>query len=357
MTTLTHYFRLATARQASDIYFGVGAPPTLRVNGALVQLVEFLPLSPEAVAELMQEVWSPDQAEALQAGQDLVGMQVMEGGGRLRVLCCRGTLGYGLACRVLPDDIPTLASLRLPRVLQRIVAGEPGLVLVIGPAASGKTTTLAALVDHLNQHYPRSILTLEQPVEFIHRGKRSLIRQTLVPDTCGAEPLLTPEILKGLDVLVLDGLSGKRTMSLGLTAASRGGLVLAALEAHGGTAETLYACLEYIPKEERLFWRALLASHLRAVIWQHLLPGTEAAGRRPVVEVLINDRVISGFLGQPGAMQLIRPTMAAGRAKGMQTMRQALLAMAQEAEVSPDGIATLAQAMVPHYLHPVAEPF
>jgi twitching motility protein PilT len=254
--------------------------------------------------------------------------------------------------------VPAFGTLGLPNVLKRIVTAKRGLVLVIGPAGSGKTTTLAALIDYINSRFRKSIVTIEQPVEFVHRNKLSIIEQIECEDR-GMRPseLGHPGIAEAADVIMVDGLINSASLSLGLGAAARGALALVAVESNGGAAEVLKRIVDAFPAAERQNQRRLLAQTLRGAVWQHLLPLKGPAGYRPAVEVLVNDPVISGLIDRSGALHLVRPTMAAGRARGMQTMHQALETLRQESGVEEDVIAAFENTMLAYYVYSAAKAF
>ena len=192
----------------------------------------------------------------------------------------------------------------------------------------------------------------------MHTNNQSYIEQ-IQPHDDGIrfDKLWHRGFLQTADVIVLDGLQNSETVSLGLLAAAEGLLVLAALESNGGVAEVLKNIFDVCPLAERENQRRLLARTLRGAIWQHLFPLKNSPGFKPAIEVLINDRVISHLISQPGDLHLVRPTMAAGRVKGMQTMHQALETLKQKSLVQEEIIASFEDTMLAYYIYPVKEAF
>ncbi len=358
MVTIKEYFQAAQEKKASDIYFSAGSCPWLKINGELHPLKTRPVLGKADIEGLAREVLSPKKLPDFKAGQDVIGACTIQGLGRLRVTLSQARDGLAMACRLIPLEVPDFETLGLPPVLKRMVLAGGGLILVIGGAGSGKTTTLASLVHHINNSSQKTIVTIEQPVEFVHTNNRSFIEQ-IQPHETGIrfDKFWHSGFLKTADVIVLDGLAPSETISLGLSAAEEGLLVLAAFESNGGVAEVLKVILDACPLAERENQRRLMARTLRAAIWQHLFPLKSTSGFKPAVEVLINDRVISHLISQVGDLHLVRPTMAAGKARGMQTMNQALEILRQECLVQEEIVASFEEAMLAYYVYPVKMAF
>ncbi len=358
MVTMSEYFQVAQEKQASDIYFSVGSCPWLKIDDELHPLNTHPVLSKPEIEGLAREVLAPEQLQNFEARKDMIDACTIQGQGRLRVILSKGRGGLAMACRLIPLEVPKFETLGLPHILKRLVSAGSGLILVIGSAGSGKTTTLASLVNHINNSSQKSIVTIEQPVEFLHTNNRSYIEQIQPHDTgIRFDKLWHAGFLKTADVIVIDGLQKCETVSLGLSAAAKGLLVLAALESNGGVAEVLKNIFDACPFAERENQRRLLARTLRGAIWQHLFPLKGHPGFKPAVEILINDRVISHMISQPGNLHLVRPTMAAGRIKGMQTMHQALETLRQESLVKEKFISSFEDSMLAYYVYPVKEAF
>ncbi|NQU16057.1 MAG: Flp pilus assembly complex ATPase component TadA [Desulfobacteraceae bacterium] len=358
MVTIKEYFQAAEKQKASDLYLSVGSHPWLRIRGEWHPLKSYPVLGEAEMQALVREVFAPKQLQDFQAHQDLIGAHTIQGLGRLRIILSQGRDGQAMACRLIPLDVPAFEGLGLPATLKRMVSGSSGLVLVIGSAGSGKTTTLASLVNHINNNFHKSILTIEQPIEFVHTNNRSYIEQIQHDDIgMGLDGFRHTGLLETADVMVLDGVQNRESISLGLSAAEKGLLVLAALESNGGVAEALKGILDAYPLAERERKRHLLAQTLRGAVWQHLFPVEGKPYCQPAVEILINDRVISGLISQRGDLHLVRPTMAAGRIKGMQTMHQALEILKQKSLVQEDEILSFENEMLAYYVYPVEMAF
>ena len=358
MVTIQEYFKAAQEKSASDVYLSVGSHPWLKIGSRLQSLTAYPVVGKAQMQALVQEVFSANQLQKFEVRPDLTGTYTIKGQGRLRVILAQGRNGLTMACRLIPPAVPAFETLGLPDALKRLVNAKRGLVLVIGPAGSGKTTTLAALIDYINTHFRKSIVTIEQPPEFVHKNKLSFIEQIDCDEgRLRPEELEHSSILKATDVIMVDGLKNSDSISLGLCAAARGTLALVAVESNGGAAEMLKRILDGFPATERENQRRLLARMLRGAVWQHLLPLKDSAGYRPAVEVLVNDPVISSLISRSGALHLVRPTMAAGRAKGMQTMHQALETLKQESVVDEDVIATFENTMLANYVYPATRAF
>ena len=354
MVTMPEYFQIAQEKKASDIYFNVGSCPWLRINGELHPLNTHPVLMGAEIEELARTVLSPEQLQNFEARQDIISACTIQGLGRLRVILSKGRGGLSMACRLIPLEIPGFETLGLPPILKRLVSAGSGLILVIGGAGSGKTSTLASLINHINNNSQKSIITIEQPVEFLHTNIQSYIEQ-IQPHDAGVrfDKLWHSGFLKTADVLAIDGLQKSATVSLGLSAAAKGLLVLATLESNGGVAEVLKNIFDACPIAERENQRRLLARILRGAIWQHLFPLKSTRGFKPAVEVLINDSAISHLISQTGDLHLVRPTIAAGRVKGMQTMHQALETLRQESLVKEEIITSFEDIMLTYYVYPV----
>jgi twitching motility protein PilT len=358
MVKIKEYFQVAQKKNASDIYFNAGSRPWLKINGELHPLKAHPVLSEAEIEGLAREVLAPKKLPDFKAHQDMIGAYTIQGLGRLRIILSKGRNGLAMSCRLIPLEVPNFDTLGLPPILKRMVSAGSGLILVIGSAGSGKTTTIASLINHINNSSQKSIVTIEQPVEFVHTNNRSYIEQ-IQPHDAGIrfDKLWHAGFLQTADVIVLDGLQNSETVSLGLSAAAEGLLVLAALESNGGVTEALKNIFDACPLAGRENQRRLLARTLRGAIWQHLFPFEDKQGCQPAVEILINDRVISGLISQRGDLHLVRPTMAAGRVKGMQTMHQALEALKQKSLVQEEKITSFEDAMLAYYIYPVKEAF
>ena len=358
MVTIKEYFQVAQKKKASDIYFSVGSCPWLKINGELHPLNTHPVLNAAGIEGLARETLTPEQLQNREAHQDIISAYTIQGLGRLRIILSEGQGGLSMACRLIPLEVPEFETLGLPPTLKRMVSAGSGLILVIGNSGSGKTTTLASLINHINNSSQKSIVTIEQPVEFVHTNNRSYIEQIQPHDAdVRFDKLWHAGFLKTADVIVIDGLENSETVSLGLTAAAKGLLVLASLESNGGVAEVLKNVFDICSHAERENQRRLLARTLNGAVWQHLFPLKNSPGFKPAVEVLINDRVISRLISQPGNLHLLRPTMAAGSVKGMQTMHQALETLRQESLVKEEIIASFEDAMLTYYIYPVKEAF
>ncbi|OQY51292.1 MAG: hypothetical protein B6240_00060 [Desulfobacteraceae bacterium 4572_87] len=352
MTHIKEYFRVAQQKKATDIYFSVGSPPFLKIKGGLHPLKPHPALSKTEIDALAREILSPGNLSVFESRREVIDARTIDGLGRLRIVFSDEHKGPCMACRLIPLKIPELDNLGLPPVLKHMVSGDGGLILVIGRAGSGKTTTLAALINHINHHFQKSILTLEQPVEFIHTNQQSYIEQIPLcsPDVL-LEKYLSNAFMQTADVLVMDALQPEETIPAALSAASNGLLVLVSVASNGGVAEVLKRIMDAFPAGVRNNQRHLLAGVLRGAIWQHLFPLKDSRKLTPAVEILINDPVMARLISRAGELHLLRPTMAAGRFNGNQTMHQALNTLKGKASVPEDIINDFQRAMLTHYVY------
>ena len=358
MATIKEYFRTAEREKATDIYFNVGTPPFLKINGGLHPLKAHPDLSKKKIEGLARQLLSPESLSEYESRREVIGACTINGVGRLRIVLSDGRGGPCMACRLVPLNIPEFDTLGLPSILAQLISAGTGLILVMGSAGSGKTTTLASLIQHINNTSEKVILTIESPTEYVQPHNQSVI-ETIRPGENGM--LLEKNAYNGLletaDIMVIDSLPLEETISPALTAAAEGLLVLAALETNGGVAEVLARIINSAPATKKGYRRSLLARTLRGAIWQRLLPLKDGSGSTPAVEVLINDPVISRLMSQEGNLHLLRPTMAAGRYKGMQTMHQALETLKQQSIVQEDIMAAFANEILKYYVSPVKGSF
>jgi len=347
----------ARERRATDLYLAPGRPPGIRVRGALRFLDEEAPVTRQELESLVERLGCGG-ASAPPGGQTTV---VSPGPGHgttpFRLSVSAGLGGPFLAARILPPRIPPLDGLELPAVLERVCSLEQGLVLIIGCAGSGKTTTLASLLDQINRTRSRQVFTLENPVEFRHASQRSRFTQTAWRGRSEtARTLASPAFLKRNDLVVLDGLPRADTLSLALETAVRGPLVLASLASGGGVPEALGGLIEGHPVSRRDEARRRLAAALKLALWQHLLPRGDDAGCVPACELLINDPVTAALIRRPNRLHLLRPAMAAARPYGMQTMRQALADLRQRRQVREEDLRTFEESICSPSVLPVRSP-
>ncbi len=358
MGTITEYFQTAQREMATDIYFSVGSPPLLKITGNLKPIAEEKILTKAKIEALLNGMLSPEKISEFRSRGELISTHAIDGLGRLRMAVTKGRDGPLLACRLIPLSVPHFDSLGLPHLLKEMLAFGSGLILVMGPSKSGKTTTLASLVQHLNKTSEKTVVTIEMPVEYEHPNDKSFI-ENFQPAETGR--LLNKNtfgsFLKTVDVMVIDGLPLEETIPPALTAAAEGLLVLAALETNGGIAEILARIIQNCSSKVREYRRMLLARVLKAAIWQHLLPAKNSSQFVPLFEFLLNDPVTASLISQKDKLHLLRPTMAAGKRRGMQTMHQAIEILKRQALVDHDVIDAFEHELLRYYVSPLKANF
>ena len=330
---LESLLRAALALQASDVHLSAGMPPLVRVNGAL-QPLEPAALGNAPIRAMIDSVLPESQRRQFAEGAACDFAFSIPGLGRYRANAYRQQRGVALALRPIPDVVPTLAAIGAPEILASLTAHDHGLVLIVGPTGSGKTTTLAAMVDNVNRTAAKHVLTIEDPVEFIYTPDRSLISQREVGrDTPSFADAMKAALREDPDVILLGEMRDLETIRLALTAAETGHLVLATL--HTATAaQAVERIVDVFPGSERDLARTLLADVMRAVVAQQLLPRKGGEGRVAAHEVLVGTPAVRNLIREQKGAQLLS-VMQTGQQQGMQTMAQSLERLARAGLIQP----------------------
>jgi twitching motility protein PilT len=311
------------ARNASDLHVTVGTPPAMRVHGALERYQDVPDLSPEDTHQMLYRILSTEQQKLLEINRQIDFAHSIPGLARFRVnvFFQRGTLGA--AFRLIPADIKTLEELGLPTVLHALTEKPRGLVLVTGPTGSGKSTTLAALIDEINRKRSEHILTIEDPVEFVHRHKRCIVNQREIgPDATSFAEALRAALREDPDVILLGEMRDLETISTAITAAETGHLVFATLHTQSAPS-TVDRIIDAFPAAQQEQVRVQLAVTLQGICTQALLPTPGGTGRVPALEILFPDDAVRNLIRQ-GKVEQVYSVMQTGTSKGMQTMEQSL---------------------------------
>jgi twitching motility protein PilT len=319
--------------RGSDLYVKVGTPPHVRIDGRLhpapfpaVELLES--------EKLAEEIVPPGRSRELEEHGELDYALSVSGVGRFRVHLYRQRGSLAIVFRRVIPGIPSWERLGLPPIVEKL-AGEPhGLILVTGPAGSGKTTTVNALIDHVNEHRAAHIITIEDPVEYLHTDKQSIISQREVgTDTHDPAAALRRALRQGPDVLAISDLTDLDTVQAVLSAASTGHLVIATLPTQNAT-ETITRLIDFYPPFQHKQARHLVATSLRAVICQRLLERADGKGRIAAVEVLVNTPKVYDCVMDAERQSALERILAEGEYHGMQTFDQALFALFKDGMVS-----------------------
>ena len=339
--------RLATRMEASDIHLRVGSLPILRINGELVPQTAYGALTPEDIERLYMQVTDVDQRERFDETMELDLAYGLGGVGRFRINVAKQRGTITMVMRRLSLDIPSLEALGLPDVCKELVMKPRGLVLVTGPTGSGKSTTLASMLDYLNEREARRVITIEDPIEYLFRDKHCFITQReLGGDTLSFASALTHTLRQDPDVILVGEMRDLETISAAITAAETGHLVLSTLHT-AGAAYTVDRIIDVFPPHQQQQIRVQVANILQGVFSQTLLPTIDGRGRVPAIEVMIASPAVRNLIRE-GKTHQLSGVMETSQQLGMQTLDQALLEVYQRGVVALDEI--MAKAVNPEHL-------
>src|SRR6266536_3137266 len=308
---------------ASDLHITVGSPPAVRVRGKLEALVGADPLDAETTQALLYRILSTEQQKRLELDKQIDLAHDVPGAARFRVNVYFQRESLGAALRQIPQDIKSLEELGLPASLLELTTKPRGLVLVTGPTGSGKSTTLAAMIDEINRTRSEHILTIEDPVEFVHEHKRCIVNQREIGvDATGFGQALRAALRQDPDVILLGEMRDLETIAVALTAAETGHLVFGTLHTQSAPS-TIDRVIDVFPAEQQQQVRTQLASTLQGVVTQTLLPTADGTGRVPALEVLFPDAAVRNLIRQ-GKVEQVYSVMQTNASRGMQTLEQSL---------------------------------
>ncbi len=332
--------KIAVERKASDLHLKVGAHPILRVDGELIPLVDLKRLMQEDTIAMAFSIMSSRQKEKFKNNYEIDIAYSVPGLGRFRcnIFQQRGTVG--LVCRVIPARILAIRELLLPPVIEKICEETRGLVLVTGTTGSGKSTTLAAMIDYINATRSEHIMTIEDPVEFLHRDKKSIVNQReLEVDTRSFAAAIRSALRQDPDVILVGEMRDFETVETALLSAETGHLVMSTLHTVDAT-ETVNRIISVFPPHQQKQIRLQLAAVIKAVISMRLLPRSDGLGRVPAVEVMVATNYIRDCIENKEKTKYIHDAIKAGTSQyGMQTFDQSLY------QLYKSGLITLEEAM------------
>lgn len=332
MVNIDTLLRLMFEKGASDLHITAGAPPMLRIDGH-IQPTEYEKLRPETTQQLVYSILTDEQKEKFEKDQELDVSFGVEGVGRVRmnVFLQRGAVAAAL--RNIPTKIRSFEELQLPKVVEDIVKLPKGLVLVTGPTGSGKSTTLASMLDWINEHRQGHIITIEDPIEYVHTHKSCIVNQREVgTDTHTFQAALKYALRQDPDVILIGEMRDIETIGAALTIAETGHLVFGTLHTVDAI-QTINRIIDVFPASQQQQVRAQISFVLQAVLSQQLLPKAHESGRVIAVEVLIPTAGIRNLIREEKIHQ-IYSAMQTGTEYGMQTMNQALFELYQKRLVS-----------------------
>jgi twitching motility protein PilT len=330
--TMHELLRLVVERRASDLHIKAGNRPMLRVDGTLAPVSDE-PLSDDQVRGLIAEILTPEQLEVFHRKLELDLAYSIPGVSRYRVNIYQQRGGMGAAIRTIPASVPTLETLNLPKVVRRLASLPRGLVLVTGPTGSGKSTTLAAIVDAINHTRSCHIVTIEDPIEYLHHDDVSIITQREVgADTHSFTNALRHVLRQDPDVILIGEMRDLETIATAITAAETGHLVLATLHTVNA-AQTVDRIIDVFPPHQQSQVRMQLSVALEGVLSQTLLPVKSGRGRVAGVEVMVGTAAIRNLIRE-GKTHLLLTTIQSGSREGMQTLNQGLRELVKNQMVS-----------------------
>ncbi len=337
--------RLMADKKASDVYLTAHAPAMIKINGQTIPINSQV-LPPEAPRNLLSEIVPSTRMEELQETGELNMAVPLEALGNFRVSAFRQRGNVAVVIRFIPGDIPALDSLNVAPVLADLVMEKRGLVLMVGATGAGKSTTLAAMIDHRNESASGHVLTIEDPIEYVYKNKKSVVNQREIgPDTASLQIALKNALRQAPDVILIGEIRDRETMSAAIAYAQSGHLCLATLHANNSY-QALNRILSFYPVEVRPTMLGDLAAALRAIVSQRLLR-THTGSRVPAMEVLLNTSLIADLI-QKADFSGVREAMEKSLAEGSQSFEQDL------ARLINDGLVTrnegLAQADSPNNL-------
>ena len=334
MALIDTYFKELKDQGASDLHMVIGFPPMLRLNGGLAP-TNHPALTPESNRETLFEILTPEQQTELEQNRDFDMAYELEDVARFRCNFFYQHRGVGAVFRIIPTKILTLEQLGLPEALRTISMFERGLVLVTGPTGSGKSTTLAAMIDYINENRDAHIITIEDPLEFVHQNKQCLFTQREI----GTHAKSFADALKVAsredpDIILVGEMRDLETISLALTCAELGILVFGTLHTNSA-AKTIDRIINAFPADEQEQARTMLSESLKAVVAQQLLRTKDGRGRCAANEILIGSSALASTIRE-GKISQINSLIQTGSSSGMQTMDQHLMQLIEEDKITPE---------------------
>ena len=328
------FFQALVDQGGSDLHLSEGEPPKLRVHGEVTAIREE-PLTHEEMVELMEPICPPKLWKEFCEIGDADFAYEMDEKSRFRCNFMKQQRGYCCVFRLIPTKILTLEQLNVPEQIKRFGEMRSGLVLVTGPTGSGKSTTLAALIDYINTNFARHIITVEEPIEFVHPSKKSIITQREVPNNCPTfADGLRASLREDADIVLVGEMRDLETISLALTAAETGLLVFGTLHTNNAR-KTVDRIIDVFPAEQQSQARTMLAGSLRGVVAQLLMKRCDKPGRVAVNEILFATPAVSAIIRE-GATQKLADVIIGGKSMGMQFMDDAIWQKLQQGMVTPE---------------------
>jgi twitching motility protein PilT len=333
MPIIDNYFQQLIELGGSDLHLSQGQPPKIRVHGS-IKPIDGTILTDSFMEAMMREICEPRGWDRYQEKGDLDFAYEMDTEHRFRCNYLQQQNGYGAVFRIIPTKIASLEQLGIPPVVREFGHLRSGLVLVTGPTGSGKSTTLAALLDYININFRRHIITIEEPIEFVHRNKKSIITQREVP-------IQTPTFADGLraalredaDIVLVGEMRDLETISLALTAAETGLLVFGTLHTNNAR-KTVDRIIDVFPADQQSQVRTMLAASLKGVVAQLLMKKADGKGRVAVNEVMVSTPAVGSIIRE-GATQKLYDVIIGGKAQGMQFMDESIWGKLRDGYVSP----------------------
>ena len=333
MSAMKRLFQLMAEKKASDIFLSVGAPINIKINGVAMPVNQTL-LNADAVRQLLYEVLNEHQIREYEAEMELNTAYALEGVGAFRISAFRQKGSPAVVVRFIPGNIPPIDSLGLPDVLKDLIMQKRGLILMVGATGSGKSTSLSAMLDYRNEQKSGHILTLEDPVEFIFKNKKSIVNQREVgTDTKSFEIALKNALRQAPDCILIGEIRDKQTMGMALAYAQSGHLALATLHANNSY-HAMNRIISFYPLENRPTLLLDLSASLQSIVSQRLVR-TKSGSRKAAIEVMLNTRHIAELI-EKGEVNEIKDAMEKSMAPGSQTFEQALFKLFIDGQITQD---------------------
>ncbi|MBI9011990.1 MAG: type IV pilus twitching motility protein PilT [Clostridiales bacterium] len=333
--SIVELLKLAHRNKASDVHITVGVPPVFRINGKLVHIDNIDNLMPDDTQKIAFDLLSEKQQKVLAEKGEIDFSYAISGIGRFRVNVYSQRGSYSVAIRPIPLEIPSHKELGLPDILLELSERQRGLILVTGPTGSGKSTTLATMIDHINENRRCHVLTLEDPIEYLHRHKSSIINQREIGyDTESYATALRAALRQDPDVILIGEMRDLETISVAVTAAETGHLVLATLHTIGAVS-TVDRVIDVFPSEQQQQIRVQLGSVLQGVVSQQLVRRADGSGRIGAFEIMLCNQAVKNLIREGKSHQLMS-SIQTGRKIGMMSMDTSLVELYKQGFITMD---------------------